>query len=184
MRRALLAGLTSGLLVACQDAPTPAPVPAPVLPSVTSSCGPEGLHMSATDAEGTATAVVLTPECPGPGSPTPRATQVAHASRASRAPQPVRRTPVPTRAARSRPDSLPAVLLRIRWCESRDDYRAENPTSTASGAFQVIDGTWGGYGGYSHASHAPRAVQDAFALRLYRQRGTQPWNASRKCWAR
>jgi hypothetical protein len=85
--------------------------------------------------------------------------------------------------------ALPLILLRIRGCESGSgphspgDYRAENPTSTASGAFQVLDGTWDGFAGYRHAADAPRGVQDARALQLYRDRGTQPWNATRGCWA-
>jgi hypothetical protein len=85
--------------------------------------------------------------------------------------------------ARGTGSRLPLVLLAIRHCESHDDYRAENPRSTASGAFQIIDGTWAGYGGYRHASHAPRAVQDRQALALYADRGTQPWRSSRWCWA-
>lgn len=91
-------------------------------------------------------------------------------------------SPRTTRASRSH-RHLPAVLLRIRECESGGDYRAENPRSTASGAWQILDGTWHRYGGYRHASHAPRDLQDAKALALYADRGTSPWNASRRCWA-
>jgi hypothetical protein len=75
------------------------------------------------------------------------------------------------------------VLLRIRHCESHDNYRAQNRHSSASGAWQIIDGTWNGYRGYTRAVHAPRRIQDAKALALYADRGTQPWNASRRCWA-
>jgi cell wall-associated NlpC family hydrolase len=53
------------------------------------------------------------------------------------------------------------VIYGIKMQESRGDYHAENPTSTASGAYQYIDGTWAGYQGYRHASDAPAAVQDA-----------------------
>ena len=89
------------------------------------------------------------------------------------------RSRTPMRAGRR----LPPILLRIRHCESHDDYRAENPHSTASGAWQVVDGTWNHFRGYRHAADAPRWVQDAQALALYLDRGTAPWNASRGCWA-
>jgi cell wall-associated NlpC family hydrolase len=40
------------------------------------------------------------------------------------------------------------VIYGIKMPESRGDYQAENPTSTASGAYQYIDGTWADYQGY------------------------------------
>lgn len=57
--------------------------------------------------------------------------------------------------------NLDEVIYGIKMQESHGDYQAENPTSTASGAYQYIDGTWDSYGGYSHASDAPPDVQDA-----------------------
>jgi murein DD-endopeptidase MepM/ murein hydrolase activator NlpD len=61
------------------------------------------------------------------------------------------------------PSELGAVLAAIRAIESGGDYTAESATSSASGAYQFIDSSWGGYGGYGRASHAPPAVQDAKA---------------------
>ena len=55
----------------------------------------------------------------------------------------------------------------ILACESGGDIHAENPTSSASGKWQVIDATWNGYGGYARASDAPESVQDDFARRLW-----------------
>ncbi|MGZ4745703.1 MAG: transglycosylase family protein [Oryzihumus sp.] len=103
------------------------------------------------------------------------------APRASRS----RRTPVPAQLI------VPSLLLRIRSCESGGgsgrpddvDWRAQNPTSSASGGYQVTVGTWAGYGGYARAKDAPAAVQTAFALQLFRQRGSEPWLSSRSCWA-
>ena len=57
--------------------------------------------------------------------------------------------------------TLDQVVEGIKLQESGGDYTADNPTSTASGAYQYIDGTWDGYGGYSHAGDAPPDVQDA-----------------------
>lgn len=73
---------------------------------------------------------------------------------------------------------------RIKYCESGGNYRALNPESTASGAWQILDGTWNGYGGYRRAYYAPPQVQDQKALQLFQTRGTQPWDASYHCWGR
>lgn len=60
-----------------------------------------------------------------------------------------------------------AIPTYIVMCESGGNYDAENAVSTASGAYQIIDGTWNGFGGYFHASDAPPAVQDAKAALLW-----------------
>lgn len=74
------------------------------------------------------------------------------------------------------PASRMAIPAHIVNCESGGSYTAENPTSTASGRYQIVDGTWNGYGGYSHASHAPPHVQDAKAAELWDGgRGASHW---------
>lgn len=60
-----------------------------------------------------------------------------------------------------------AIPTYIVMCESGGNYLAENDYSTASGAYQIIDGTWAGYGGYYHAADAPPSVQDAKAAELW-----------------
>lgn len=60
-----------------------------------------------------------------------------------------------------------AIPESIVMCESGGNYQAENPTSTASGAYQIIDSTWDGYGGYSSASDAPPSVQDERAAQIW-----------------
>lgn len=60
---------------------------------------------------------------------------------------------------------LPPCYVMMR--ESRGDLRAENPSSSASGKWQFIDGTWAGFGGYAHASDAPEAVQDERARQVW-----------------
>lgn len=72
--------------------------------------------------------------------------------------------------------SLPASIIE---CESGGSYTAENPTSTASGKYQIVDGTWDGYGGYSHASDAPPHVQDARAAQIWN--GGKGKNHWRQC---
>lgn len=94
--------------------------------------------------------------------------------------------------------AIPAVLQRIRGCESGDgpsspgNYRAADPRSTATGAYSVLRGTWRSwskaYGSdvgaprYSRAKDAPAWVQDTVAVRAFNAQGTRPWNASRRCW--
>ncbi len=59
--------------------------------------------------------------------------------------------------------SIEAIAATIRHLESGDDYAARAPGSSASGAYQFLDSSWGGYGGYARAYLAPPAVQDAKA---------------------
>lgn len=61
----------------------------------------------------------------------------------------------------SAPD-VERILATIRQKESATAglYAARNPHSTASGAYQFTDGTWGNFGGYARAVLAPPAVQD------------------------
>ncbi len=79
--------------------------------------------------------------------------------------------------------SLPPIMLRVRWCESRNNYTAESRRSTASGAWQFLDSSWARYAGYARAMDAPPEVQDQKALNVYNAVGTRPWNASRRCWS-
>ena len=58
---------------------------------------------------------------------------------------------------------LQRVLATIRALESGGDYSAQSRSSSASGAYQFIDGSWANYGGYSRAWLAPPHVQDAKA---------------------
>jgi hypothetical protein len=89
---------------------------------------------------------------------------------------------------RARPAPRPAPkgwaywAPRIRQCESSGDYRAHSPTSSASGAYQILDSTWQGRFGVRHAGDASAQQQDEAASSLYKTYGTSIWAASRPCW--
>lgn len=80
--------------------------------------------------------------------------------------------------------SIGGIQARIRWCESRNDYNAQNKNSSASGAYQFLDGTWRSVTGLSGSAkdYSP-AVQDEAFRKLYAKSGTSPWNASKGCWS-
>jgi hypothetical protein len=77
---------------------------------------------------------------------------------------------------------------RIRGCESHGrpdappDYGAENPDTSASGAYQILDSTWAGRFGVTHASDATPAQQEQVAAEEFRRGGTTAWAASAPCW--
>lgn len=95
-------------------------------------------------------------------------------------------TPTVTRTvtvSRSKPRTVTAIQSRIRWCESRNNYRAQNPASTASGGYGFLDKTWRDVTGLpGSAKDYPPAVQDQAFRDLYADLGTKPWRASRGCW--
>lgn len=69
-------------------------------------------------------------------------------------------------------------------CESGGNPTAQNSSSTASGLFQFIDGTWAAYGGTEYASkakHATVAQQYEIANRAFAAEGYTPWAASNGC---
>lgn len=64
--------------------------------------------------------------------------------------------------------NLAPILATIRTLESGGDYTAQAAGSSASGAYQFVDGTWNNFGGYSRAVHAPAEVQDQKAAEMAR----------------
>jgi len=73
-------------------------------------------------------------------------------------------------------------LLRLRMCESTDDYQATNPSGKYRGAYQFDQPTWDGVA----ERHFPWLAgldpvdvepwwQDAMTRALWSERGRQPW---------
>jgi len=73
-------------------------------------------------------------------------------------------------------------LLRLRMCESTDNYRAVSPSGKYRGAYQFDQPTWDGVA----ERHFPWLVgldpvdaepwwQDAMTRALWSERGRQPW---------
>lgn len=73
------------------------------------------------------------------------------------------------------------VCVRAHESDRAGGYLAQNPRSSASGAYQFLDSTWrnasarAGYPGYAKARHAPWWVQDAVALHLVENGGRSAW---------
>jgi hypothetical protein len=76
-------------------------------------------------------------------------------------------------------------LEAIAQCESAN-RNVNNNTSSASGYWQIIDGTWAGNGGKEFAPraiHATREQQKLIAVRIAAKRGSYAdWNPSKSCW--
>ena len=93
--------------------------------------------------------------------------------------------------AQRRQTQLHPFLVCVRHHESDrgayphvNGYTAQNPRSTASGAYQFLDSSWralstrAGYPGYSRAMNAPWFVQDAVALHTFKAGGRGNWAGS------
>lgn len=77
------------------------------------------------------------------------------------------------------------VCVRNHESATAGLYSAQNPSSSASGAYQFLDSTWravspmSGHGGYARAIHAPWYVQDAVAYDIAITRGQRShWNGT------
>lgn len=72
------------------------------------------------------------------------------------------------------------TMVRIAKCESNFKPNAKNPTSTATGIFQIIIGTWD-----SNKCDGERwdfVDNIKCGWKIYQLRGTQPWVSSKGCW--
>jgi uncharacterized protein involved in type VI secretion and phage assembly len=86
-------------------------------------------------------------------------------------------TPAPTGGVTDATSANTADWACIRQHESNDNYAEGN-----GGAYQFEFGTWNALTGLpSPAEDYPPAVQDAAALKLYSQRGWEPWSTRYVC---
>lgn len=87
----------------------------------------------------------------------------------------------------SKVDSL---FERIGKCESGNNPRAKNRTSSASGRFQFIYSSWYHYGlelwGDEFYEKSVWSYKDntELAWYVYQKNGTSDWLESKKCWSR
>ncbi len=86
-------------------------------------------------------------------------------------------TPAPTGGGADAASTATPDWVCIRQHESGGNY-----TEGGGGAYQFELGTWEGLTGLSTpAQDSPPAVQDAAALRLYGERGWEPWTTRYAC---
>jgi hypothetical protein len=96
---------------------------------------------------------------------------------------------VATVATTTPPVVLPPLLEKIAWCESRNNPKAKNRYSTASGRFQFLKGSWAYYGKKLWGDELVN--KDVFdyedntelALYVYKRNGTSDWLESKPCWS-
>lgn len=75
--------------------------------------------------------------------------------------------------------NLPPCWVLQKESGGCSDYSTcHNSSSSASGKWQFVDGTWDGYGGYDSAADAPESVQDEKAADLWDGgNGCSHWSA-------
>jgi outer membrane biosynthesis protein TonB len=115
--------------------------------------------------------------------PKPKPTKVVKVVKPKKKPVVRKKTPK-TKYVSSRSHNAPGgIAACIRKYESGGNYRAQNPTSTASGAYQFINSTWRAITGRSdRAKDAPPSVQDWAFYKLWDHgRGAHHWVTAHKC---
>jgi len=74
----------------------------------------------------------------------------------------------------------PDTMLRIAIAESRLEVEAKNPNSTATGLFQILEGTWDYF---NCTGDRETALDNAkCAMIIAKTSGLQHWNSSKNSW--
>lgn len=158
----------STAITVAEVATTVAPTTTTEAPTTTTTVDPVALASFYDAVAASQTTTTTTPPPPPPTTAAPRPAPTA---------PPITAAPAPTNyGSGACGGDLPPCYVMMR--ESGGSITAQNPTSTASGKWQVLDSTWQGFGGYAKARYAPESVQDDFARRLWAGgRGCGHWNA-------
>lgn len=101
----------------------------------------------------------------------------------------VRSTSTPSTISTTKIDTVPPVLKRIAKCESKDKQYTKSGktvrgavTPSDLGKYQINEVYWGqtahdmGFDLYTEAGN------EAMAIWIYENIGTDPWNSSKHCW--
>lgn len=77
------------------------------------------------------------------------------------------------------------LALAIASCESGLRWDAKNPTSSASGVFQYLSGTWANTAeGRKGTSVFDADANIRMAVGHIAVHGASPWNSSKQCWSK
>lgn len=76
------------------------------------------------------------------------------------------------------------IMVHVGYSESHFYPLAENCVSTASGIFQILDGTWRAYNCGPLTDKNKAAPNIRCARKIYDARGTKDWDASRSSWGK
>lgn len=72
------------------------------------------------------------------------------------------------------------ILSLIAECESNNIPTAANPSSSAKGLLQIIDGTWSSFGCAGNVYNSKDNM--SCGLKIATQSGLHHWNESKSCW--
>lgn len=97
---------------------------------------------------------------------------------------PLNTPPLPLTVKQLVTQEFPEAPVMLRICEAESDCTptAKSPTSSATGLFQILIGTWKWYDCGPLASRTVATSSIACARKIYDAQGTVPWNSSKANW--
>ena len=79
-------------------------------------------------------------------------------------------------------DVAPSILKLVAQCESGNNPKATNDTSSAKGLLQILDGTWQSFNCTGNVFDPEDNMQ--CGLRIATISGLHHWDPSRACWSK